>query len=316
MNNYMLRRIAVAIPVLFFVSVLTFLIVTMAPGDPVDLYVSPDATEAQLEATREVLGLNDPLPIQYGKWLANVLQGNLGFSYSTRQSVADIIAAKVGPTLLLMGTTLIVAYVIAIPLGILCARKKNTWIDNLLTGGSFVGISTPNFFLGLGLIYLFSLQLKWLPSGGMMVLGGDGGIWERVKHLILPVAVLATSYAANMIRYVRASMIEVFGENYMRTATAKGLTQSIILNRHAVRNALIPIITVIGSDIPKLVGGAVVTEQIFQWPGLGQLMITSINARDYPVLMALTMFSAVAVLFANVIVDFLYAAVDPRIKFD
>nr|WP_312578308.1 ABC transporter permease [Sedimentibacter sp.] len=316
MRKYILKRLIIVIPVLFMISIGAFFIVNLAPGDAVDLYVSPDATVQQMEATREALGLNDPIPAQYIKWLTNMLSGNLGFSFSSRLPVSEILGQRVGPTLLLMGVTLIVAYIFAIPLGIISAKKQNTLVDYILTGSSFLGISLPSFFFGLGLIYIFGVKLAWLPTGGMEILGVNNGIFERIRHLILPVVVLAAQVGANMIRYVRSSMLEVMSENYIRTATAKGLKSDQILRHHSIRNALIPIITIIGADIPKLVGGAIVTEQIFQWPGIGSLMISSINSRDYPVLMAVTMLSAIAVLLANILVDIMYAVVDPRIKFN
>jgi peptide/nickel transport system permease protein len=254
--------------------------------------------------------------VQYGKWVTNILSGNLGFSFSSRISVSTILSQRIGPTLILMFLSLVVAYVFAIPMGILSAKKQNTPIDYAVTGLSFTGISLPSFFLGLGLIYIFAVKLKWLPTGGTKQLGVDGGISDYIRHLILPTIVLASQFAANMIRYARSSMIDVYNENYIRTATAKGLKSMQILKRHGIRNAMIPIITVIGADIPKVVGGAIVTEQIFQWPGIGSLMVSSINSRDYPVLMAITMLSAVAVLFANILVDIMYAVVDPRIKFN
>lgn len=316
MQKYIVKRLITTIPVLVMISIAAFLMVNLAPGDAADLYVTPDATPQQVEATRRALGLDQPLPVQYIRWLGNILQGDFGFSYSTRYQVLPILLSRLGPTIILMGTTLLVSYIIAIPLGILSARKQGTWIDNVLTGGAFIGVSIPNFFLGLGLIYIFAVQLRWFPTGGMVQLGSSGGFLQVVHHLVLPVVVLSAFYIANMARYMRATMIEVFSENYMRTATAKGLPSNVILNRHGVRNALIPIITVIGTDLPRLVGGAIVTEQIFQWPGLGRLTITAIAQRDYPILMAVTMLSAVVVLFANLLVDILYAVVDPRIKYD
>jgi peptide/nickel transport system permease protein len=315
MKKYIIKRILIFIPVLFMISIGAFLIVNLAPGNPVDMYVSPDMTVEQIQATKEALGLNDPLIVQYAKWVTNIMRGNLGFSFSSRIPVSTILFQRVGPTLLLMSISLVVAYVLAIPLGILSAKKQNSIVDYIVTGLSFTGISLPSFFLGLGLIYVFAVQLKWLPTGGTKLLGVDGGISDQIRHLILPVIVLASQFAANMIRYARASMIDVYNENYIRTAAAKGLKPMQILKNHGVRNALIPIITVIGADIPKVVGGAIVTEQIFQWPGIGSLMVASINSRDYPVLMAITMISAVAVLIANILVDIMYAVVDPRIKF-
>lgn len=315
MKKYLTKRLLIGIVVLFFITFLSFLIINLSPGDPATLYVSPDATEAQIEQTREKLGLNKPLLIRYIYWLTDFLRGNLGISFATRQPVANMLLERVGPTLLLMGISLLVAYLIAIPLGIYSAVNQKTWVDYLITGTSFLGVSIPNFFLGLSLIYVFAVQLRWLPTGGMQVLGSDGGFLERARHLILPVLVIATTISANMIRYVRSSMIEVFGENYLRTAKAKGLKPRQIIFRHGVRNALVPIITIIGTDIPKLIGGAIVTEQIFQWPGLGALTISSIQARDYNVLMAITLLSAIAVLTANILTDIFYAIADPRIRF-
>lgn len=315
MMKYIIRRLIVMLPVMLLVSIFAFAIVNLAPGDAADLYVTPDATPEQLEMMRERLGLNQSQIVQYGKWLVNTLQGNLGFSFNTRTSVAGLLLERVWPTLQLMGLTLIVSYAIAIPLGIYCAKHKNSWFDNLVTTTSFAGVSVPNFFLGLGLIYIFALQLGWLPTGGRETLGGQDSIIERIQYYILPVIVLATSYSANMTRYIRSTMIQVYEENYMRTAISKGLSDNKVTFTHGLRNALVPIITVIGSDIPRLIGGAIVTEQVFRWPGVGQLMMSSISARDYPVIMAINLLSAVTVLFSNLIVDVLYAYVDPRIRY-
>lgn len=316
MRKYLLKRLLIAIPVLIGVTICSFIIVNLAPGDPVDMYVNPDATLDQIEMTRAALGLDQPMYVRYFKWLGELFQGNLGFSFATREPVMDLLADRMGATLLLMGVSLVVGYLIAIPLGILSAVKQNTWIDYVTTGGSFLGVSIPSFFLGLGLVYIFSLQLGWLPTGGMATLGGDGSLLDQLKHMILPVIVLSASICGNMIRYVRSSMLEVLKEDYIRTAKAKGLKSMMVVIKHGLRNSLIPIITVIGMDIPKLIGGAVVTEQIFQWPGLGQLTISSISSRDYATLMAINLLSAIAVLGANMLADILYSAADPRIHYD
>lgn len=305
----------IGIIVLFCITFLSFLIINLAPGDPATLYVSADATEDQINQTRENLGLNKPLLVRYVYWLNDLLHGDLGISFATRQPVTTMLIERVGPTLLLMGISLIVAYLIAIPLGIYSAVNQKSWVDYFITGTSFLGVSIPNFFLGLFFIYIFAVKLQWFPTGGMQVLGSDGGFVERIRHLILPVSVIATTISANMIRYVRSSMIDVFGENYLRTARAKGLKPGQIIFKHGVRNALIPIITIIGTDIPLLIGGAIVTEQIFQWPGLGALTISSIQARDYNVLMAITLLSAIVVLLVNILTDVFYAKADPRIQF-
>ncbi|GEQ33307.1 ABC transporter permease [Marinilactibacillus psychrotolerans] len=316
MQKFITKRLLTAIPVLIMISMAAFLMVNLTPGNPAELYVMPDATAEQIAATERALGLDQPMPIQYVRWLGRALTLDLGNSFSTRYPVLPIILSRLIPTVVLMGSTLLFSYIIAIPLGIISARKQGTWIDNLLTGGSFIGVSIPNFFLGLGLIYIFAVRLGWLPTGGMTELGGNGGFFEVLKHLVLPVIVLSAFYIANMSRYMRSTMIQVYGENYMRTATAKGLASKMILTKHGLRNAMIPVITIIGTDLPRLVGGAIVTEQIFQWPGLGRLTITAIQQRDYPILMAVTMLSAVVVLVANLLVDIMYAVVDPRIKYN
>lgn len=315
MKKFLMKRLMIGIIVLFCITFLSFLIINLAPGDPATLYVSADATEDQINQTRENLGLNKPLLVRYVYWLNDLLHGDLGISFATRQPVTTMLIERVGPTLLLMGISLIVAYLIAIPLGIYSAVNQKSWVDYFITGTSFLGVSIPNFFLGLFFIYIFAVKLQWFPTGGMQVLGSDGGFVERIRHLILPVSVIATTISANMIRYVRSSMIDVFGENYLRTARAKGLKPGQIIFKHGVRNALIPIITIIGTDIPLLIGGAIVTEQIFQWPGLGALTISSIQARDYNVLMAITLLSAIVVLLVNILTDVFYAKADPRIQF-
>lgn len=316
MFQYIVRRILIAIPVLFGVTVLNFFIINIAPGNPVDMLVNPSATPAQIAMEKQSLGLDQPVWVQYIHWLGELLHGNLGYSYATREPVTQILAAHIGPTVLLMGTALIIGYLIAIPLGILCARKQNSWVDYLVTGFSFFGISVPHFFLGLGVIYVFASKFNILPTGSMNTLGGDGGIIDTVSHLILPASVLAIGIAGNMVRYVRSSMLDVLGKDYLRTAKAKGLRQFMITNKHALRNALIPIITVIGIDIPMLIGGAIVTEQVFQWPGLGLLTINSITSRDYSTLMAINLLAAIAVLLSNLLTDILYAVADPRIRYE
>lgn len=315
MGKYIIKRILITIPVLLLVTIFCFGIVNLAPGDPTDLYISENATAQQKEQMRENLGLNQPLPVQYVKWLGNLLQGNLGISFSSRVAVTEVLPNKIQATLTLMLATLLLSYILAVPLGIICAKKQGGWLDTLITSFSFLGVSIPNFFFGLGLIFVFALQLKWLPTGGMTTLGKESNTLDSLKHLIMPTIVLSAFYCSNMIRYVRANMIEIFSENYMRTAKAKGLNQHLTLWRHGVKNSLVSIITVASSDIPKMLGGAVVTEQIFQWPGIGQLMISSINSRDYPVLMAINLVAALGVMLCNLLADILYAVVDPRIRY-
>jgi peptide/nickel transport system permease protein len=316
MFQYIIRRLLIAIPVLLGVTIFNFFIINLAPGNPVDMFVNPNMSVADIEAKKEALGLNDPLWEQYGNWMGNMLQGDFGYSFATYEPVLDNIAARIGPTLLLMGTALIIAYLIAIPVGILSATKQYSFIDYFTTTFSFFGISIPNFFLGLGAIYVFGIVFPIFPTGGMNTLGSSGGFVDTVMHLVLPAMVLGTAIAGSMVRYVRSSMLEVLGQDYLRTARAKGLREFFVNNKHALRNALIPIVTIIGLEIPLLIGGAVVTEQIFQWPGLGQLTIQSIGSRDYPMLMALNFIAAFTVLFSNLLTDLMYSVVDPRIKYN
>lgn len=315
MGTYALKRLAIAIPVLILISIGAFILVHLTPGDPADMFITPDMTPEQIELTRQSLGLDRPLVIQYLDWIKNFVTGNMGFSFSDRQPVLDIIGQRLGPTLLLMIVSLLVAYATAIPLGIIAAIKKDTLLDRFIIGWTFLNVSFPPFFLGLALIYILAVQLDIFPTGGLTELGSDSDIGDIIAHLILPVIVMASQFSANMIRYVRSSVISVMEQNYIRTALAKGLSRKQILYHHVLRNSLIPIVTVIGTDLPKIIGGAVVTEQIFQWPGIGSLTVAAINARDYPVLMAIVILSSIAVLVANFVIDLLYAVIDPRITY-
>ncbi|CAM3986812.1 ABC transporter permease [Cohnella lubricantis] len=315
MFNYVIRRLLIALPVLLGVTVINFIIMRMAPGNPVDMLVNPKLPAAAIEAKRLELGLNDPAYMQYLNWLRNlVLHGDLGYSMISYAPVTELIGSRMGPTLLLMGAALVLGLAIAIPLGVLSASRQYSKLDYTAVTGSFLGISIPNFFLGLALIYLFSLQLNWLPSSGMRELGGGGGFLDVLLHLILPVIVLTANVAGRNIRYVRSSMLEILDQDYLRTARAKGLREFLVVNRHAMRNALIPIVTVLGMEIPILFGGAVVIEQIFSWPGIGQLTLSSIMNRDYSTIMGLNLAAAVIVIAANLLTDIAYALVDPRIK--
>ncbi|WP_405064163.1 ABC transporter permease [Kribbella sp. NBC_01505] len=315
MGSYLIRRLLIGIPVLIGVTMINFLIINLAPGSPADLYLTPTSTSADVARVEAELGLDQPIFVQYFHWLVRLFHGDLGVSFQNRAPVTELLSERLGPTLLLMGTSLVVAYLIAVPIGILAARKKNSLTDYSVVGAAFLGISVPHFFLGLVLIFVFALQLGWLPTGNMITLGRGGGLADRVDHLILPVAVLATATAANMTRYVRSSMIDAFGQDYIRTAKAKGLGSRAITNKHALRNALIPVVTVIGVDLSALIGGAIVTEQIFQWPGIGLLTIQSIGARDYSVLMGINLLAALAVFGANLLTDIAYAVADPRVSY-
>lgn len=315
MKKYILKRLLIALFVLFGITVIDFVIMNMAPGSPLDMMRNPMVSQAALDMKAEALGLNDPLYLQYFKWLGELFQGNMGYSMITYQPVSNLIATHIGPTLLLMGVSLLVGLAIAVPLGVLSAVKQYSISDYTAMTASFLGISVPSFFLSLVLIYVFTVKLNWLPSSGMVTMGTNGGILDVIKHMILPCSVLVVSVAGRNIRYVRSSMLEILGQDYLRTAKAKGIKEFFIISKHAMRNALIPIVTVLGMEIPVVFGGAVVIEQIFSWPGIGLLTMSSIMSRDYPTVMGLNLLAAVIVLVANLLTDLLYAVVNPTIQY-
>jgi len=316
MFSYILRRILIAVPVLLGVTVISFIIINMAPGSPVDMIIDPNISAADIAAKKEALGLNAPLHVQYMNWMANLLQGNLGYSMTTFRPVTEMIGERIAPTALLMGSALFTGLVIAIPLGILSATKQYSKLDYFFSSVSLLGISVPTFFLGLSSIYVFSLVLKILPSSGMITLGSGGGPIDRFQHLLMPMMVLGFHVAGKVVRYVRSCMLEILEQDYLRTARAKGVHEFIVINRHALRNGLIPIVTVVGLEIATLLGGAVITEQIFAWPGLGQLTMESVMSRDYSTLMGLNLLAAFTVLVVNLLTDIVYSIVDPRIRYN
>jgi peptide/nickel transport system permease protein len=302
------------------VTLLAYLLVDLAPGDPVTALIDP-VTRAELgvewvELRKEQLGLNDPAPVRYLLWLREVVQGNLGYSLVSGQSVAGQIAARLGPTVLLMGTALLIGTVVGMAVGILSAVRQYSALDYTTTVAGFLAVSTPSFFLGLGLVYLFSVNWRILPSSGMHTLGGDGSPTDLLRHMILPVAVLAAAQAPLVMRYARSTMLEVLLQDYVTTARAKGLRERVVLLGHAFRNALIPLITVVGLSLPELLSGAVITETIFQWPGMGLLAVRAVAARDYPLILGTILVTATMVLVSNLLADLLYGAADPRIRLD
>ncbi|MGQ0570085.1 MAG: ABC transporter permease [Armatimonadota bacterium] len=316
MQRYLVRRILVTLPILLGITVLSYFIMSLTPGDPVSMLINPSMSQADVEIRRRALGLDEPVYVRYGKWLNELAHGNLGYSFSSGAPVARRVGERVVPTLTLTVTALLLSYLIAIPTGVVVATRRYTWIDYLATFFAFLGISLPTFFLGLAGIYVFALRLRWLPVGGTLTLGGEGGFLDGLLHLILPASVLAVAGAGALTRYVRSSMLEVLGQDYVRTARAKGLIETIVLRRHALRNALIPVITLAGLQIPALLAGAVITEQIFEWPGMGRLTIEAINQRDYPVLMGITLITALLVTIGNLLADITYSIVDPRIHYE
>jgi peptide/nickel transport system permease protein len=261
------------------------------------------------------LGLDQPLPVRYWRWSEQLLRGNLGYSTADQQPIAKKIGARIEPTLLLMGTALLISLLIAIPIGVLSAIKQYSLIDYFATILGFAAISIPSFFLALAGIFVFGLKLGWLPVAGMHTIGGQHTFGDLIHHLAMPAFILGLANAAALIRYVRSSMLEVIHEPYVTVARAKGLSERTVIYGHAARNALIPVITVIALVLPGLLGGTVIIETIFAWPGMGQLAITAVRARDFPMIMALNLLIAFLILFFNLVADILYGVVDPRISY-
>jgi peptide/nickel transport system permease protein len=269
-----------------------------------------------MEVLRERFGLNDPFGVRYLRWLGQALTGNLGFRYKNFESVSASIASRIGPTLLLIGSAMIVGIGIGIPLGVLSALKQYSFTDFSLTAFAFLGISMPAFFAGLGGLYLFAIKWDLVPVGGMYTIGQERTVLDTLHHLALPAAILSLSYIAILTRYTRSSMLEVMRQDYITTARAKGLRERLVIVRHAFRNALIPILTVIGLSLPNLIAGAVFIETIFAWPGLGRLYIDGAQSRDYPMVLGMALITALMVLVANLLTDITYALVDPRIRYE
>ena len=315
MSKYIIKRILIAIPVLIGITVIDYGIMCLA-GSPLEMLQGPRVSEAAVEAKAIALGLDKPFYIQYFVWLGQLLQGNMGYSIKSFQSVSGMIGSHLGPTLLLMGVSLLTGLLIAIPAGIYSAVHQYSAGDYGLVTFSFLGSSIPGFFLSLLLVFVFTVKLGWLPSSGMSTLGTAGSFGDVARHMVMPVTVLAISIAGRNIRYIRSAMLEILQQDYLRTARAKGIGRFLVINKHALRNAMVPIVTVIGMEIPVLFGGAVIVEQVFSWPGLGLMTMSAISGRDYPVIMGVCLLSAVVVLAANLITDILYALVDPAIQLD
>ena len=315
MGKYIIKRILIAIPVLIGITIIDYAIMCMA-GSPLEMLQGPRVSEAAVEAKKIALGLDQPFYIQYFVWLGQLLRGNMGYSIKSYQPVSEMIGNHLGPTLLLMGVSLLVSLLMAIPAGIYSAIHQSSKGDYAVVTFSFLGSSIPGFFLSLLLIYIFTVKLGWLPSSGMTTLGAEGGFGDVASHMVMPVIVLAASMAGSNIRYIRSAVLEILQQDYLRTARAKGIGNFKVIGKHALRNALVPIVTVIGMEIPVLFGGAVIIEQVFSWPGLGLMTMSAITSRDYPVIMGVCLLSAIVVLVANLVTDILYALVDPTIQLD
>ena len=318
MGQYLIRRLLIAIPSLLGISAILFLVLALAPGDPFgELATNPNVPAEVRLALREKFGLDDPILIRYWRWLLAMLQGDWGFSFVSRINVDTLILQRVPTTLAIIGTAQLLAIAIALPVGVYAARRPYSVFDQIANTLAFIGFSLPTFFTGLVLILIFSIWLDWLPFVFRSDLAETGWrwYWGHFKQSIMPVAVLGLAQAAAMTRYVRSAMLDVIRLDYVTTARAKGLGESAVIRKHVVRNALIPVVTLVALQMPGLFGGGIVTEQIFRVPGIGSLLISSILANDTPVVMAVTFVFACLVVLFNLIADVLYGWLDPRIKF-
>jgi peptide/nickel transport system permease protein len=312
--KYVVKRLLIAIPVFFLITMVVYILTCLTPGNVVDVLAGEGSmTKEAYAALVQQYNLDKPVVVRYLIWLSSMVKGDLGLSTSTSQPVADMIAARIVPTLILTGTAMVVSILIAIPLGVMAAYKPYSVWDNLSSVLTFIGASVPNFFFGLVAIYLFAVKFRWLPAQGMYTTGGGESLGDLLRHLILPTIVLSVQLIGNYLKQTRGSMLEVLNEEYIKTARSKGLSEFATVVFHALRNAWIPIVTTIGLNVPFLIGGAVVTEQVFGWPGLGSLMMTAISNRDYNLIMGITMLIAVVVLVVNILLDVLYAYLDPKI---
>lgn len=316
MIRYIVKRLLYAIPVFLGITFAIYALINLAPGGPLSvLAASGELSLSDLEALKVSMGLDKPLVVRYFIWLGDLLHGDLGVSYRTSQEVGMMIGQRIIPSLMLTGTGIIGAILIGVPLGIISAYKPNSVWDHISTFISFIGASVPNFFLSLLLIYVLAVKLKLFPTSGMYSSGAGNDLGDLLHHLALPAFVCGIQPIGNYIKQTKSSVLEVLNEEYIKTARSKGLTNPVIVLKHAFRNAMIPVVTTISLTIPFLIGGAVVTEQIFAWPGIGSLMITAITSRDYPVIMGVAVLICGVVLVMNLILDLIYEALDPRIKF-
>ncbi len=317
MGAYLLRRTLISVLVLVLISIGIFWLFRLAPGDPVEMMLPPQnrgpGSEAFIEAKRAELGLDKPIWVQYFTWLGGAVTGDLGFSLDSGRSVGDLLGERVGPTIYLMGLSLLLSVLIAVPLGLLAAVRKGKLTDYAASVVSLGAVCTPPFFLGILGIYIFSLKLGLLPSAGMST-PGSPSVGDSLLHLIMPLVILGFAGSGQLTRYVRSSVIAELHSDYVRTAEAKGVSAGGVVTKHVLRNALIPVITIIALSLPGLLAGAVVIETVFAWPGMGQLAIAAFTGRDYPVIIGFALFFSIMVLVSNLIADLLYTLVDPRVS--
>jgi peptide/nickel transport system permease protein len=313
MSRYLIRRLLISLITLVAISMVIFFVLAMAPGDPLAGFAAnPNVPPELRNRLREQMGLEDPIGEQYVRWSTQYLQGNWGISYTTRSDAMDYVLGRLPITLQVVGLAYVISIMIAIPIGVISAIRQYSWFDNIATTFAFLGFSLPTFFTGIVLIYIFSVQLNWLP---FVYDGQVQGFWPNLKQTIMPITVLALAQAGALTRFVRASMLEVISHDYVRTARAKGMKEQSVIVSHAMRNALIPVVTIIALQMPAVVGGAVITEQIFRIPGIGSALVQGIQEKDVPVVMAITFGTAILVVLFGIIADVLYAVLDPRIKY-
>jgi peptide/nickel transport system permease protein len=315
MLRFVLRRLLEAVPLLFGVSVIGFGLMHLAPGGPLAVYtLNPTITSQDIDRIRVVLGLDQPLLVQYGKWAAGMMTGNWGNTFFGGRPVFDVIVERLPATLVLMVSALSLSIVMGVGIGIVGAVRRGSIFDYLATTGAMLALSFPTFWFGLMAIYVFAVRLGWLPSGGMYSLGEEGNVLDLLRHLVLPMLVLAFVLTASWSRYARSSFLEVMGQDYIRTARAKGTTRRAQILRHALPNASKPLIALLGVELPLLFSGALVTETIFGWPGMGRLFVDALTMKEYPILMGMLMFTAIFVIVGNFLADVAVAAIDPRVR--
>ena len=321
MYKYLLRRLAQMLPTLLGITVFVFLIFNAMPGHPLSHMVDPSMSADDIAHRLDQLGYNNPLPHRYATWMKETLSGNLGYSTRYKRPVVDLIRARLGPTLLLTFSSMLISVVVAVPLGVLSATRQYSKTDYVFTVLAMGGVSIPIFFLGVVFIKFVSFDLGLLPLGGMVTAGRTHPNFlayalDVGRHMIAPLAVLSVAGVASFMRFTRSSMLEVIRQDYIRTARAKGLSEKVVIYKHALRNAMIPVITMLGLTVPFLFSGAVLTETVFVWPGMGVLNLNALQQNDYPLLMGINLFFALMVLVGNLLADVLYAVVDPRIRYD
>ncbi len=314
--TFFLRRLLSAIPVMFIITFATFVLMQMLPGGPLAAYENnPEISQEDIQRLRHEMGLDRPIPVQYWAWLKNFVRGDWGYSFATKRPVLEEIWDRLPNTIYLTGLSLILALIIAIPVGIISATRQYSIFDHITTTLTYVGRSMPVYYSGLLLIIIFSIWLRWFPSGGMHTLGKEFSIIDSLRHLFLPMVSLSTLIAAKYVRFLRTSMLEVIHQDYIRTAAAKGLKYRIIIYKHAFRNAAIPLVTVVAIDLPVLFAGALFTETVYSWPGMGRLFVDSATRFDYSIVMGIVAAIAFLVVLSNLIADVIYGILDPRITY-